>query len=258
MFNFFKKPPVVEFLCVMPGALEIHPIESAKAFRPEWFKKSTQEWAENFKKGSPHRSIGRCPGITKLYNTGWIVSAWQDIEIEIFEDGRYIWATNFDETPLRYDKCLPVDDQSVESFKHSEFLSRTMSILKINAPWHVKIPKGYNMLQLPIPYQEHDLYTAAQGIYERSFGNYELNILLLCNKIGKFTIKAGTPLAHLILIKDEKPKHIIRYATTEECEQCSKKVALINSMKPVIYSKLKKALMKVYKEKEKCPFGFNK
>jgi len=256
MFNLFKKPPVVEFLCVMPGALEIHPIESAKAFRPEWFKKSTQEWAENFKKGSPHISIGRCPGVTKLYDTGWIVSTWQDIEIEILEDGGYAWATKFDETPLRYDKCLPVNEHSPLSFKHSEFLSKKIPILKINTPWHVKIPKGYNMLQLPVPYQEHDWFITAQGIFEKDFGNYELNISVLCNKIGKFTIKAGTPMAHLILVKDEKIKHTVRYATTEECEQCNKKVALINSMKCANYSKLKKAFAKIYEEKKKCPFGF--
>ena len=47
-------------------------------------------------------------------------------------------------------------DLNDDIFKYSDFYTKKSPILKIQLPWVVKIPKGYSLLQLPVPYREHD------------------------------------------------------------------------------------------------------
>jgi hypothetical protein len=59
------------------------------------------------------------------------------------------------------------------------------------------------MLQMPFPYQEHDMFQAVVGIFPEELGHMQLNAQLLWKAKGTTLIPAGTPLSHLMLIKNE-------------------------------------------------------
>jgi hypothetical protein len=258
LINLFKKPKV-EFLCTHPGALETYPIVPMRKARPKWLELSLREFIADKSNGHPEKSIARCPGITKLYKTGWMVYAWQDIVVNIGPKGEYEWEAKIDESVIRPGSAVVMGNHLGDTFKHSEFLSKKVPILKLQLPWAVKIPEGYNMMQLPVPYQEHDKFTTATGVYERVFGYFELNLQLMCRGgVDRFVIEAGTPLAHLILIKDETVPSVARYATQDEVEEMLTITVVKASRHMINYTNLKKAIAQIFGKGQKCPFHLGK
>lgn len=78
-------------------------------------------------------------------------------------------------------------------------------ILKLHAPWMVKLPKGYSLLfKNPANHFEHDL-ELFEGLVD--VDEYPLNINMpFCwrsEKKGDFILEAGTPLCQIIPIKRE-------------------------------------------------------
>jgi hypothetical protein len=235
---FFQKP-TVEFVSSIPNLLDAEIIVPMHQYRPNWMKQEIEEYKANraeFSHVRHNSTIAKCAGLRALFQTGWIVKTWQDIFLDVHGDGTFSWNTPIDQKAANF---YPIEsgldfvgyhDQTL--FKHSKFYAQTPAILKIQMPVFVKIPKGYNILQSPVPYQEHDDFVTAQGIYERGFGFFELNIQLMYNKTGQSVIKAGTPIAHLCLIKDEKVSTNYCNASLEDIQQLKSqsllKVALTN------------------------------
>jgi len=219
---FFNKKPKVEFLCRIDSALVQYPIIEASKLPPAWFKEATSNYAKNavnFKSSKDSKvvkNIVKCSGIRKLIKTGWILQTYQDIHLKIL-DGEFSWST-----PLNQETICGtpfVSWHAFDSFTNCPQLEGKTPILKINTPWMVKIPKGYNMLQMPVTYGDEDRFLTATGIYERAFGFYELNIQLIWQGgNGEFLIKAGTPIAHLVLVEDSEIKATIRACTSKEVE----------------------------------------
>jgi len=248
--TFFKKQPTIEFLCVLPGSLECHPPEPIKNYKPKWLKDTVSEFVKN---DSLNSTVGKCPGIRKILKTGWIIKTWQDIDIIVHEEGLFEWKTPYDEGEDRPDGLTTIGYHDPNTFKHSEFLSKKIPLIKIQIPWRVKPPKGYDILVMPVPYQEHDMYTTETGIWENEFGIMALNIVALWNKPGKYFIPAGTPIAHLMLIKKEKHSHVVRYATNEEIVQIQSITRIIHNKFITNYKEMKESISKVFKIK-RCPF----
>lgn len=258
LMNIFKKPKV-EFLCTHPGALETYPIVPIQKARPKWLESELREYIHRKSIGQAEKTIARCPGITKLYKTGWIVYSWQDIKVRVEPNGQFSWSAKIDESRIKPGGGVVMGNHLADTFKHSEFLSKRVPILKLQLPWAVKIPKGYSVLQLPIPYQEHDLFTTATGIYDYDFGYFELNLQLLCKPGSQeFIIEAGMPLAHLVLIKDEKIAAEVRYATGGEIQEMLTMTMMKASKHMINYANLKKAIAKVFGKGQKCPFHIGK
>lgn len=227
MINFFKKPKV-EFLCTLEAAMYTYPIEPINKSKPKWLEKEAAQFVAEqklFGVGHIASTIAKCRGIRDLYKTGWVLKAWQDIYVDAKEDGSCEWRTRVNLEKL--DGAPEVDFHSADTFRNCPHLKEQIPIIKIQPPWLMKIPKGYNVIQLPMFYDENDLFTTALGIYDSTFGFMELNVQLFWHKRGPHIIKAGTPLAHYILLKDEKIPHEIRLVTDEERKQVGTKQAII-------------------------------
>jgi hypothetical protein len=217
-----NRTPKVEFISSSPLALECYPIIKAKSLRPAWYSQEVREYASRRDAVSESNdtdvvtSVARCPGITKLLNEGWIVTTHQDIYLEIDKD-MFGWATPIDDKENKDHNFVSWHNAS--TFKNNPNLAKKIPILKILTPWFIKIPKGFNLFQLPVPYSEETRFYSASGIFERAFGYCEVNIQLFWQAgSGKFLIPAGTPLAQLILIKENKVDAINRLATKEDLD----------------------------------------
>ena len=54
MFNFFKKKPKVEFVCLFPEIKEIMPITPAGKIKFDWIKPAIDDWKKNTRRNERH------------------------------------------------------------------------------------------------------------------------------------------------------------------------------------------------------------
>ena len=83
------------------------------------------------------------------------------------------------------------------------------TVIKIQTPWFVEVPKGYSLLMMPLPYSDDKRFTAATGLLR---GNQPLNVQVFWHCLNsEEIIPAGTPLNQMILIKDQSVGYEINY-----------------------------------------------
>ena len=83
------------------------------------------------------------------------------------------------------------------------------TVIKIQTPWFVEVPKGYSLLLMPLPYSDDKRFTAAMGLLR---GNQPLNVQVFWHCLNsEEIIPAGTPLNQMILIKDQSVGYEINY-----------------------------------------------
>lgn len=201
----------IKFYSFIPEYTKNFPIRKISLGDYNWISRLKEDFILNTQQ---ENHTAKCPGIMLMCKTGWVQTAYQDIEIETFGDGvDFNWKTEIDQskiseighilnnyvhyhTPDQFDKFKPLPNNTLKT------------ILKINSPWFVEIPKGYSLLRLPVPYQDSDQFSVPSGIL--NYNNF-LNVQLYwhCLK-GKNTIKKGTPLCQLILIKNHELNYEIK------------------------------------------------
>lgn len=210
---FFKnKNPKIQFECQIPGVETLMPIIEAREHRPAWVSRAFESLVAERKAPDygteRHLHVLRCPGIFSLMRKGYIVRAWHDIHIKAHGDGNnFNWNAPIDQAKT------PHGQPSV-SFHPADQLYKFMSdwpkdalkiVIKIHTPWVARIPKGYLLLELPPAYSDNSMFTVLPGVFDANIGPIDLNVQLVWNVAeGSAVIKAGTPLAQYILVKDEE------------------------------------------------------
>ena len=228
-----KEKPNVEFICTLPGVEKVMPVIRASEYRHTWVQKAvqdmksngsiTKEWKEKMGEipsnmnpipGRPHtnmeaedRHTAKCPALQMVMNTGWILRLHQDLKLNTIGDGADV---NF---------TIPIQSGSPIVSKHlthgfypffKNWPKDTMKrIIKINLPWHARIPKGYKLLQTH-PFLLDDFrFTTMSGVLDPHLGIASVGTIPMwwhtTNDEEEHTIKAGTPLAQYILIPKEEP-----------------------------------------------------
>jgi hypothetical protein len=205
--NFFRPEPKVTFQATLPGVDKIMPIIPAKEYRPKWLAAARADFSKAIGGGYPTRPINsphKCPGIVDLLNTGWIVRAWQDMTIETNGDGEnFQWKSTVGGLDFR-----PIGDIGfLPGAMLLDYLPRRIdtlnTIIKFQAPWLVDVPKGYSLLFVPMLYSDDGRFTNAPGILDTELDR-QLNIQVFWHALNSTeVIRAGTPLAHLVLIPNE-------------------------------------------------------
>jgi hypothetical protein len=204
----FKKDKIV-FHCELPEIKEKYPIVAAGEYKFNWFKKSALAFKSMVEQRAAYEQITgivKCPGIHPVMKKGYIVQSWFDITVKPITNGFDFFIPQGLQSYLKernYDKQL-VSCFGSEQPAHAIPLPETQlqSLIKINLPWSVSIPAGWNLLFMPIPYPDNTDFTAVHGILEPG-DLYNVNAIIKCNSNNKeFTIPAGTPLFQLVPIKD--------------------------------------------------------
>lgn len=196
--NFFKKKKsYIRFYSVYPGVKDLFPPVKALSI------------VRSFTKNVPPPGVSpvsKCPGIRKIANTGWIITAPADFIIKTNGDGAsFEWAE-----PMQFGKGLP----GTESYVASHDKSQTMPILddpsdtlhttiKIETPWRVEASDDMMLLQLPVTYNNESRFTAAHGILDPT-QSHVINVQLFWKLLdGETLVRAGTPLAQYIPVKKQ-------------------------------------------------------
>ena len=83
-------------------------------------------------------------------------------------------------------------------------------IIKIDTGWNIIAPKGVKFLLLPIAYPDNFDFTSTIGILDPAVSG-ELNFQVYWNATEpETTIRAGTPLGHLIPLSEKKYQMVQR------------------------------------------------
>jgi len=192
----------VKFKCFDKKVLSKYPIEKVKVTDFKWIANMLKHLKKH-KNWKAH--TGRCPGIISTVKVGWIHKAYQNFTIETNGDmDTFKWETDIDQANTSYGKIIGDYINFHETEQLADFkimpLHTLRTLIKINSPWYVNIPKGYKLLCMPVPYPDQNIFTAAWGILDR---DNVLNVPLYWHiPDGKVLIKKGTPLCQYVLLKD--------------------------------------------------------
>ena len=203
----------IEFFHEIKGVAELFPIIEAKDYKPNWTKKAKEDYLQN-KNANLH--IHRCPGIFDLFNCGYIIRSWHDINMvipkETVEEGKFQATTNPQLFPP--DGVIPIlKGQEEGSDPFMRFVPRPKGTLNnftnLNTLWHIVAPRGLKFLFLPLPYPDSFEFYNAPGILDPGIVP-NINLQLSWNITGSYFIQAGTPLGQLIPLTEKKYDFICR------------------------------------------------
>jgi hypothetical protein len=197
----------IEFFSSIEGVAETFPIRLAKEVIPSWVNEARKDFLveqKNAEIGFQH--ITRCPGIFHLFTTGYIISAWHDIEIV----GEKVTVPDTMVNTLLGKNTIGVQGSEGIAKHIPKRPWSHPSILKVNTPWHVLAPKGVKFLMIPVPYTDYLDFESCMGILDPGYSS-EINVQGYWNKkIGSAIIKAGTPIAQLIPLTEKSYNFVVR------------------------------------------------
>jgi hypothetical protein len=214
----FKKKPFVRFVNVMPGVEIAHPIIRAQEQRFDWIREAALDYKEklqNLRLNETTNSVSRCPGIMQLSKTGFIIPNPVDfiITTDPNKPDLFSW-----ECPINFPNHNYIDAHTKDQLsKFMPFREDTLkTVVKVNTGWKISASSDIVFLVMPLAYNDHSIFSAAQGILD-PHQTLEINVQLFWHKLkGSHLVKAGTPLSQLIPIPRELAVDLVVERATEE------------------------------------------
>jgi hypothetical protein len=202
----------IEFYSITEGIKEAYPIIPIGNVKMPWFAEAKQAFLKrktDYTLGAgQHSGTHMCSGIVDMMQTGWVVPAWHDLVITTNGDGEsFSWNTPTSHLKDMLNGVEPVADFSKEYFAdYVKLPPQTLkTVLKLHTPWRFKVPKGWGLMYLPLPYINETRFSSAIGILDPANAN-ELHAILFWHELNSQTlIKAGTPLFQVIPVRLDAP-----------------------------------------------------
>lgn len=222
----FNKKPTIEFFSLIPEVADIAPIIPAHSVKPNWFKLAQDDFITKSK--NPDFGMNRflhtakCPGIFNLIRYGWVMTTWQDIVIKTNGDLQsFEWRTPLDQTKLtngiNVGEAVGHHPPRQLSDYQGGWDDSLNCVLKMHTPWRCIVPKGYYLLEGAMPYTEETRFTTIPGFYSQEYGVSQLNVQLKWHVLdGETLIKAGTPIAHYMLVPKDEAQLVVSKASAKQ------------------------------------------
>jgi len=199
---FGKKTPAkswIRFYSMEPGVPEIFPIRPSSEIKRKWMEIQQDPDPDN---GPMYTK--NCPGIKKLVNTGWVITAPADFFILTNGNGidfRWREARKFNRGTPSWENYIGFHNQHQTELVLDDPSKTLKMAVKIDTPWRIAASDDMMLIQLPVTYNNESRFTAATGLFDPRFGHV-VNIQLFWHVLeGETLIKAGTPLAQFIPVK---------------------------------------------------------
>jgi len=220
----FKKKDKIEFFSKIDGVAEAYPIIPAKDFRPKWMSRCKQNYVDTKDRNLPSH-LYQCPGIFDLYNHGFILPLWHDVIIKTQANQEGFQYITPSETLSRLYEGDTVTSQPPDVTKWIPKRPHSIeAIVKLNTPWHIVTPKNVKLLITPVAYSDRYEFESTIGVLDPAI-NTELNIQGYWNiPNGERKLTAGTPIAHIIPLTEEKYEHVIRDMTEADWRFFKKRI----------------------------------
>lgn len=217
---FGRKKPTIEFINETPGVAQMMPMTPAKEFRHPWVDRAVRDFAKLREDPNwNHKKVihtARCPGIFTLQRHGWVMRTWQDIVITTKkgDSSNFSWLCAHSQDGVGFHP-----PEQLANFWEEWPDDTLRTVVKINSGWRCIVPKGYYLLEMPIPLYEERRFTTIPGYFSREAGPASMNVQLLWHVLdGETLIKAGTPIAQYVLVPKDQHDMACRDATPNDQE----------------------------------------
>jgi hypothetical protein len=222
------KKPEIQFISLIEGIEETMPVIPVSQHKYSWIKVAAKQAKERNNNIALNKdrllhdtNTTRCPAIFQFRNKGFILRAPYDILLTIDSDLDYHWQTGYDTTIFLQGSQPEItqlsqaagvvthhETSALYDFMNSWPKDTMKRILKLNLPWALRIPKGYDVLMTDPFYKDDDRFTVCPGMFESDMGIGTLTVPVKWHSTkGEYLIKAGTAIAQLIPIKKEEVSH---------------------------------------------------
>jgi len=240
MFIFKKPKLVLDCFTDRPDVFNFSKIDYAHKFYPEWWKQSPKFYTHDFYKMS---TLKRCRGVIDTYNYGAMIPLWCDLAFNI-KDKNYRWQFS---------------DFLTESVAHKSGQwdmyanPNDYGHLKISTPWYINC-KSDTKFYWATPFWNHAIdspYHILPGVLDFKY-NHAVNINMMLNLQKDFTctLKAYTPMAHIIPISDKEL--VIKHHLINEKEFSN----LMNNATASFTNSYQIHKNNIDSQESKCPFNF--
>jgi hypothetical protein len=241
MIFLFKKPKlVIDCFTDRPDVFNFSKIDYAHKFYPEWWKQTPKSYTRGFYKMA---TLKKCRGIIDAYKYGAMVPLWSDLALNVKDKG-YEWQFSDFKTKIKIHPSAEwgtyVDPNNYEH-------------LKILSPWYINC-KSDTKFYWTIPFWNHAIdipYHVVPGMLEFKY-NHAVNINMMINLQKDFThtIRAYTPMAHMIPVSDKEL--VIKHHLISENELNN----LFNNTTFTFTNRYQIHKNNMDKQESKCPFNF--
>jgi hypothetical protein len=218
-------------------------IEPTSRKTPNWFKSIPVDFGINDDLTTTS-SIRRCSGVNSLFSSGYVISMWSDLRVELGELGskEYRWQYADKQSDAGEHPVIQRGDYAPpEKYQH----------LKLESPWHFHCSHDIPWVWLQNNWltDSPDDYLVPPSIVEYHYQSTTNINMLFARSANKrlIDIKLGTPLVQIIPMTDKKV--VIRHhlVSTDELNRLNAKngssmLSFVNS-----YQKTKKI--------KRCPFA---
>ena len=241
MIFLFKKPKlVIDCFTDRPDVFNFSKIDYAHKFYPEWWKQTPKSFMTNFYKSS---TIKKCRGIIDTYKYGAMVPLWSDLALNI-KDKQYQW--QFSDLKTKSDIHAPEQWNTYAN-------PTNYGHLKIMSPWYINC-KSDTKFYWSIPFWNHAIdipYHVIPGMLEFKYNHaIHINMMINLQKDFMHTIKAYTPMAHIIPISDKELVIKHHLVSREEFSNLFENTTFSFTNKYQIHKN------NIDKQESKCPFNF--
>jgi len=243
MFFLRKSKIVVDSFTCHSGILELFPITPAMEYLPDWWKRMPNQYGKKLDNGlfQPEPTIKRCQGFIDLYKTGFVIPLW--CELLIGTDNHGGWAY------INSDKMSIIQHEKEQYGNHFDDKLH----IKILNPWLLKEKTGVMFHWTGCPWNDiNNKMMVMPGIIDFKFNNAAHINVFLAKEDMQTTVKAGTPMIHMIPLIDKEIEIRNHYVDIIEYDMMSAhaqtRISFLNN-----YNTKKKI---IEQKESKCPFGF--
>lgn len=194
----------VRFSDMTKQVYKVHPIQKARSVEGAHRKKQLDKHGRE--------TFVDCPGIFDYMGQGWILTAWDEFKIYASENATMGYCGGQKRESL-WEMPKPMEQAGNMSADITDGIPagvgcpvKRLQPLHFTSPWRVDTNEDISLLLMPPMYHSdivNDILIYPGVVdYTNKFGT--LNLILSPRREGTFTIKAGTPLLHIIpMVKKE-------------------------------------------------------
>lgn len=197
-----------------PGEVRITPLDN-RLYEMAPYKnvvETTPSWFKRIHKGEG--SLRRCAGINDFFNVGLTIPAWTNFTFRPGVDGSWETRANnfgFNQTdstvaPIEGFAFASTGECPITNMRSSD--TKEAQYPKLVNPWKIETAPGWSVLFLPMMWEPDPNYTILPAVVHTDF-YHTANIVLNITGDAPFTIKYGTPLAHLIPFERKNNIHTL-------------------------------------------------
>lgn len=251
MFWFKRKKIVVDCFTFHAGVHNLHPIQKASKFYPEWWLnlEKTYEVSKSvwFKFDRP--TMKYCTGFTSLYQEGFVIPLWSDYIIETASDGD----NKYFDFIASEDILGPgaVSFHNPAQYGHAKEFEDLVHV-KINSPWHFVEKTGVKFVWTQPTWNHlNSNIIVPPGVMDFKYQTATNINIFIQNKEQRINIEHDTPMVHLIPISEHDVEIRNHLVSREELKNIEDRVGHSSS-----FINKHQTNKNIIDKKKKCPFHF--